>query len=201
MAWFAWLGVMTVVTLALSAWVQNPMLTFTGWMTTWIVGFIGTVGIGYESARNVRRYRFLAIGRPRYYFELSRSILASGFLIVAPLVTLAICLPMVIPQAVNVLDLILIAGVLATAFFATTIAGYVVSLLTGRKRRGRAYECASWFLVNFGGIALAISGFITIPDPPKGIREALPGMIACGVGLVLFVGGLLAEVTRSQHAK
>jgi hypothetical protein len=201
MGWFAWFGVMTPVMFGLNGWVQNFVLAWSGWMTLWISGLIGTAAIGYDSVRNLRRFRFFAIGRPRFFFELSRLILAVAFLLWAPSLTFALLLPNINVPRVNFVSIRQFVIVLAALFCLMAVLGYLTSILTGRRRNGRAHECASWFFCVFGGIAMVTFGYVAIPDPSQGLLPAIPGILTCCTGLVLLSCGVFAEAKRAKRTE
>jgi hypothetical protein len=201
MGWFAWFGIMMPVMFGLNGWVQNLVLAWAGWLTLWISGLVGTAAIGYDSARNLRRFGFFAIGRPRFFFELSRAILAVAFLLWAPSLTFAFLLPNINVPGVNFINIRQLVIVLAASFCIMAALGYLTSFLTGRRRHGRAYECASWFFCVFGGIAMVTDGYIAMPDPPRGLLPAIPGILTCCTGLVLLSCGVFAEAMRAKRTE
>lgn len=201
MGWFAWFGVMMPVMFGINGWLQNIVLAWAGWLTLWLTGLVGTAAIGYESVRNIRRFGFLAIGRPRFYFELSRATLAVAFLLWAPALTFALLLPNVNVPGVNFLHTRQLLGSLAALFCLMAVCGYLTSFLTGRRRHGRAYECASWFFCVFGGMAMVTFGYIAIPDPPQGLAPAMPGILSCCTGILLLSCGICAEAMRAKRTE
>lgn len=201
MGWFAWFGIMTPVIFGLNGWVQNLVLAWSCWLTLWISGFVGTVAIGYDSLRNLRRLGFFAMGRPRFFFELSRAILALAFSIWAPSLTFALALPNINVPGVSFVNVRQLVMVLAAMFCLAAVLGYLTSFLTGRSRHGRAYECTSWFFGVFGGITMVTFGYIAIPDPPRGLLPAIPGVMTCCTGLVLLSCGVLAEAMRERRTE
>ncbi|MCC9603344.1 hypothetical protein LOC67_22570 [Stieleria sp. JC731] len=201
MAWFAWFGVMMPVMFGLNGWMQNFVMAWTGLLTIWITGLVGTAAIGYDSMRNIRRFGFVAIGRPRFYFELSRATLAVAFLLWAPALTWALLIPNLNVPGGNFIHTRHLVAVLAVLFCMMAACGYLTSFLTGRRRKGRAYECASWFFCVFGGIALVTFGFIAIPDPPRGLWPAIPGAMACVTGALLLACGIFAEAMRAKRTE
>ncbi len=44
-------------------------------------------------------------------------------------------------------------------------------------------------------------GYIAIPDPPRDLQAAVPGILACVVGLGLMTCGVLAEARRAEQAE
>ncbi|PAY19211.1 hypothetical protein CKO51_12710 [Rhodopirellula sp. SM50] len=201
MGWFAWFGVMMPVLFELNGWVQNVVMAWAGWLTLWITGCVGTAFIGYDAARNIRRFGCFAIARPRFFFELSRLMVAVAFLLWAPALTFALLLPKInipLPDVVNIRHLVIVLSVL---FCVTAVCGYVTSFLTRRPRCGRAYECTSWFFCIGGGIAMVTFGYTAIPDPPRGIWPAIPGALACCIGMLLLTCGVLSEAMRAERSE
>ncbi|WP_146678756.1 ABC transporter ATP-binding protein [Pirellula sp. SH-Sr6A] len=141
------------------------------------------------------------MGRPRFFFELSRAILALAFLIWAPSLTFALVLPNINVPGVNFAIIRQLVLVLAAMFCLTAVLGYLTSFLTGRRRHGRAYECTSWFFCVFGGIAMVTFGYIAIPDPPRGLLPAIPGVMTCCTGLALLSSGVLEEAMRAMRTE
>ncbi len=198
MGWFAWFGVMMPVMFGLNGWLQNFVMAWGGWLTLWITGLVGTAAIGYESARNIRRFGPNAMGRPRFFFELSRATVALVFLLWAPALTFALLLPKANVPGINFIDTRQLEVFLAASFCVTAACGYLMSFLTGRRCHGRAYECTSWFFCIGGGIALITFGY----DPPRGQWRPTPlGTLICLVGIVLLSCGIIAEVRRAQRAE
>lgn len=199
MGWFAWFGVMLPVMFGINGWMQNVVLAWAGWGTLWITGLLGTAAIGYDSVRNIRRFGLHAIGRPRFFFELSRATIAVAFLLWAPALTFALLLPNINVPGANFIDIRQLVTTLVVLFCLAAICGYLTSYLTGRRLRGRAYECTSWFFCVLGGLAIVSFGYIAIPDPPRGLGPAIPGVLACGFGILLLSCGILAETMRAKR--
>jgi hypothetical protein len=199
MVWFSWFGVMMPVMFGLNGWLQNIVMAFAGLLTLWITGFVGTVAMGYESVRNIRRFGLTAIGRPRFFFELSRATLAVALLLWAPSLTFAFLLPNINMPNVSVFDKRILVGVLVAVFFLMADCGYLTSFLTVRRRKGRAHECTSWFFCMFGGLATVMFGYTAIPDPPRELWPAIQGILICCIGVVLLGCGVLAEMTRANY--
>lgn len=202
MGWFAWLGVIMPVVFGLNGWVQQVVLSWTGWTLLWVSGLAGTVAIGLDSARNLARFATVGLARPRFYFELARLQLALIFLLVVPAVT-----PAFFPPNLNLPELpvpgflrfrVLVEALVVT-FCLSAMLGYLVSFGTRRMRRGRAYECTSFFFCIFGGLALVAYGYLAIGNPPQGLSAWLLGAGAGGLGLVLLTAGLLSEMGRAKR--
>lgn len=198
MGWFAWFGLMMPVMFGLNGWLQNIVLSWAGWLMLWITGFVGTAAIGYDSVRNLRRFGASALGRPRFFFELSRVTLALAFLLWAPALTFELLFPNINLPGANFVSVRQFVIVLSAVFCLTAAGGYLTSFLTGRRCHGRAYECTSWFFCVGGGIAMVTLGYMAIPDPPRGLWPLLPGILACCAGIALLGCGIFAEVKRAS---
>ena len=201
MGWFAWFGMLIPVIFELNGWLQNVVLAWSGWLTLWVTGLVGTASIGYESFRNIGRYGVNGIGRPRFYFELSRAMIAAIFLLCAPALTFRLLLPNLNAPFAHFINPRNVGIALALCFAFSASCGYMLSFISGRPRRGRAYECTSWFFCVCGGMILVTFGYIAIPDPPKDVVAAIPGTVACALGVSLLVCGILAEAAREKHTE
>lgn len=198
MVWFAWFGMMISVMFELNGWVQNVVLAWSGWFTLWATGLVGTASIGYDSFRNIGRYGVKGIERPRFFFELSRAMVAVIFLLCAPALTFTLLLPNLNAPFADVINVRHAGIALALCFALSASCGYILSFISGRPRRGRAYECTSWFFCVCGGIFLVTFGYIAIPDPPKDVVATIPGTVACAFGVGLLACGILAEAAREK---
>ncbi|WP_372896545.1 hypothetical protein [Stieleria sp.] len=199
MGWFAWFGMMIPVMFEINGWLQNVVLAWSGWLTLWVTGLVGTASIGYESVRNIGRYGINGMERPRFFFELSRAMIAAIFLLCMPALTFTLLLPNLNAAFADFINLRNVGIALAICFALSASCGYVLSFISGRPRRGRAYECTSWFFCLCGGMILITFGYIAIPDPPKDVASAIPGTVACALGVGLLVCGILAEAAREKR--
>jgi hypothetical protein len=199
MGWFASLGVMMLVMFGLNGWVQNMVMSWTGWTALWVTGLVGTFAIGVDSARNLRRFGYFAIGRPRFFFELSRGTLALAFLLCVPALSIALLLPNIQVLGLQFITIRKLVVVLVSLFGSMAVLGYLTSFLTGRRRHGRAYECTSWFFCVFGGMMMITFGYIAIPDPARGLLLSVPGILVCCAGSLLLGCGIYAEVVRAAR--
>ncbi len=200
-AWFACMALMMMLTFELDRWMQNVVFAWTGWSILWAMGFVGTYVIGRDAARNLVRFGLRGALRPRFHFELARLCVAGSFLLFVPAVTCGLFLAdLNLPfQPLTFGQVMLAVRALLMVFCAAAMSGYMLSWITRKQRRGRAYECTSMLFCIGGGIVLVTFGYIAVPDPPQAVREILPGAIVCLAGVLLITVGVVSEYGRAKR--
>lgn len=202
MGWIAWFGMTVPVLLVANQAVQNILFSLSIYFSFWIIGFVGTSCICFESCRNLLRYQCRGWGRPRLYFELGRLIIGVLVLILAPLLTAGLFIPAAAKQTFFLFYVLrAFLAVLFALLFVVGVYGHLLSLATGRRVFGRAYECTTFFVTIFGGILLATWGYMMIPDQKPNIIDLLVGWGLFVLGLVMVAIGALSECNREAKRK
>ena len=151
-------------------------------VATWIVvASSASLVVLNDSIKNLRRYGF-ATSRSRWWFEISRAAWITGLLL--GLSSLLIEIPRISePIFVASLSSILV-------FVAGTTVGLILTAITGRSPKGRAYECVEYFyLLTLAGV---IATFLVIAIP-----KVLPignNTIALSVTLLVCVAVAIFSV-------
>ena len=202
MGWIAWFGMTVPVVFVANQFVQAIVFSLSIYMTLWAIGFLGTIVIVFESCRNLWRYRFLGFGRPRFYFEVGRLIICLLILILASLLSVGIFFPAAAKQAFFLFVWLraFVYG-LCALFFAVGVFGHSLSLATGRRVSGRAYECTTFFVTLVGGIGLTTFGYLIVPEQNPDIATFLIGWGLFFSGLLLVLVGFLIEINRDARSK
>lgn len=172
-------------------------------LATWlVVGILSSLAVTIDGVNNLRRFGASGFSRPRWWFELAR--LNWMFLLFA-----AMSMPLI--HFAGGAQLRLIADLLFRAiaplfitFMAFSTGGYLVSALTTRRRRGRAFECVQYFYWMFGVIAAVTAFAIWIPVQAGWAQPMI--VIACliagslmGILVLTISDGWKRRVTRSRE--
>ena len=131
-------------------------------LATWlVVGVLSSLVVTIDGLNNLRRFGASGITRARWWFELSRLnwMLLLFTALSTPLIHFA-----GVAQLLPIADVLFRAiGPLFITFMAFSTSGYLVSALTKRRRRGRAFECVQYFYWMFGIITAVTAFAIWIP--------------------------------------
>lgn len=154
-------------------------------LATWlVVAVFSTLAVMIDGVNNLRRLGMWALLRPRWWFELSR-LAWIGLLLAA--------LSMLLFQFAGGPRLHdageMLSRALPTLFFAFMLfstGGYLVSLMTTRRRRGRAFECVQWFywLVILIGTATTVP--LWFPDHVQWMTVVACVLAACLMAILLL---------------
>lgn len=172
-------------------------------LATWlVVGVLSSLAVTIDGLNNLRRFGASGISRPRYWFELSR--LNWMFLLFAALST-----PLILfiggAQLRPIADLLFRAiAPLFITFMAFSTGGYLVSALTKRRRRGRAFECVQYFYWMFGvtGTVTAFAIWIPVHAGWAQPMTAIACLIAAslmGVLVITIADRCKRRATRSRE--
>lgn len=140
-------------------------------LATWfLIATTATVIVLWQALRNVRRFGTFASGRPRWWFELSRITW-----IIALFSTLS--LPLLHFGAAGRLArveraLFFCVPVFFGMFLSMGALGYTTAMVTGRPKRGRAFECVDYFYL-----------------------QSIAGSVACAILFALLLGGMKRPAT------
>jgi hypothetical protein len=181
---------------------QNGVVRFFNYLSlaTWfVVASLATCAVLVDSVRNIARYGFVPLSRPRWWFEVSRTtwIIALVVGLTLPMAHLA-----AVPLAMRFADTVFaIVPIAIGMFFVSATLGFAISALTGRPRRGRAYECVQYFYVVFGA-TFGITAFaIWLPNVAPAVNGPLT-VAACVVTaslLGIFVLKLSERMKRRSR--
>lgn len=165
-------------------------------LVTWIiVGGIASLAAIADAVRNLIRFGITGVTRPRLWFELSR-------LTFITLLFVALSIPLVhvaggagLRQIRDALPVV--ASLLLAAFIAFSSVGYLLSIATGKTRRGRAFECVQYFFVlQLVSFTLAFP-LAWLPDRVAWFNGAVVGWCIAGVAVTAAVVLKLRE--RRNH--
>jgi hypothetical protein len=167
-------------------------------LATWfVVGLFACAAVTIDGVNNLRRFAFSGLLRPRWWFELSRltwmvllfAALSTPLLHFAPL-----------PQLVSLGDAVFCTlPWMFLAFMVFSTGGYLVSGMTGRRRRGRAFECVQYFYWLFGGTAALTFSVIWLPMRVGWVQPMT--VIACIIAASLMGILLLTVANRMDRNK
>jgi hypothetical protein len=166
-------------------------------IATWlIVGLASNVVVTFDGMNNLRRLGFCGIRTPRWSFEVSR--MAWLILVFAGLsaILLSFLGGARLEPAGNALFKFVTP--LYAAFFVSGTAGYIVSAVTGRRPRGRAFECMQYFYWIFGIIGSLVGLAIWVPAR-AGWAEPMT-VIACIIGAALL-GILIVSIAKPTNGR
>lgn len=168
-----------------------------------VLAFVASSVQAFRSVKALMRLSWRGVFRPRWWFELSRiCIILSlfGFTLVAVGVLLAA--NGIQPAALSTLFALslLFSFCAAVLFLGTATIGYVISFLTHRRRRGKAYDCVHYFYVIVGSVtllAVSVSHWPPADIWPAGCIFFATG--AAGLSIALF--GFLSIIDRETIRK
>ena len=155
-------------------------------VATWFaVGSITTTAVLLDSIRNLSRYGSVPFGRPRWWFEVSRSMW-----LITLVLGLTLFLPAIVPLPVadRCANAAFIAGPFAFGIFVVSAtSGFITSAITGRPRRGLAYECVQYFYVftcvffGVGAVLFWLPRVVPIQDGPLTVATCLIAASLLGI--------------------
>jgi hypothetical protein len=166
-------------------------------IATWIVVcLLGNMSITIDGLNNLRRLGFFGIRNPRWSFEVSR---------LAWMTLLFVALTGILFEILGGAKLkpvgdalFYVVPALYVTFFVSGTMGYALSAITGRRRRGRAFECVQYFYWMFGIIGALFSFAIWLPAR-AGWGEPLV-VVACIVGAALLAP-LVIAITKPERRR
>jgi hypothetical protein len=166
-------------------------------IATWlVVSLVASLAVTIDGVNNIRRLGFAGIFRPRWWFEISR--LTWMFLLLAALSTTAIHF-VGTPWLCTVGDFLFRAiPAVYIAFMVFSTGGYLVSGITRRRRRGRAFECMQYFYWLFGVISAVV--FLVVWLPAR-TGWAQPMTVVTCVIAASIIGILVLTVARRLDRK
>ncbi len=173
----------------------------TSWISWFIVCGTASSNVILRSLRNLSRYLVLGIARPIWWFEWSR-IAWHIFAFTAISCPVYIMLGKDLPAVLQFLEPRSVAyfavSRLFPTFFVLSVLGYLVSMLTGLPRCGRAYECVNYYFNFFSGIVLTVTALAYWP-PAKLWPNAVILVLSVVSGLTfcaLFIVHLFRVMNR-----
>jgi len=153
-----------------------------------------------RSHRNMVRFGAWGICRPRWWFELARS-LWIVFLFVLALVPLGAPFlwkgqPPAIINTIGGLSLLLTCHAFVL-FLSVATVGYGLSFLKGMPRRGHAYQCVRYFYAIVGGICLIT--YAGLKWPPAVVWLGGVALVTVGImGAVMLFAGFVSAIRDSE---
>lgn len=131
-------------------------------LATWfVVGSLASVTVMIDGANNLRRLGIAGLSRPRGWFECSRLTLISLLLVGLSVPLLHFAGGFILRPLSDLLFRTL--PPLYIAFLILSTSAYLLSIATGRRRCGRAFECVQYFYWLFGIIFSATAFAIWLP--------------------------------------
>ena len=182
--------------------VALTILAYVALAPWFILGLVLSLAVSVDGVNNLRRFGVSAIRRPRWWFELSR---LTWMLLLFALLSMPLLYyaggPLLRPIAEFLFRAL---PTLFIAFMVLGTAGYLVSGMRGRRRRGRAFECVQWFYW-MSGILVALVEVVEWLPANAGWAQPMT-LIACVIALSLM--GILCltiadrwkrRITRSRR--
>jgi hypothetical protein len=122
-----------------------------------VVAFTASSFTLFDSLRNLWRFRFRAVARPRFWFEIARTACIVS-VIVGPVPVAASLLGVPLSDPIGS-SLLYTSFICVALFFVAATAGYMTRMVTRRPKSGRAGQCVNFFYPQCFALLLFISFF------------------------------------------